>query len=46
MQNSKLSLDHNVVVRIATADKDEYPELEYFVARLLEKPHKLTRGGM
>jgi hypothetical protein len=43
---SKLVRGQNVVVRISAVEKDEYPELEYFVARLVDKPHKLTRGGV
>jgi hypothetical protein len=36
----------NVIVRIHSSQKDQYPENEYFVGKLLEKPYQLRKGGI
>jgi hypothetical protein len=35
-----------VVVRIHNTEKHNYPNEDYFVARLLENPQKLEQAGM
>ena len=41
----RLKKGDNVVVRIAREDRGKNPDENYFIARLLEKPHQLQKGG-